>query len=83
MIKTMQTLINKTDTFLLYGEIFCVIDIVEYNDIKKTDPITDEVYYVSYVDYVCENVLDETNVITWGESDLLCLFNNPEAFAHE
>ena len=76
------TEINKTDTFLLYGEIYCVMDVIECNQVRNVDTATGEVYHTNHVDYVCENVLDESDVIKWDKGNLLCLFNNPESFAH-
>jgi len=69
------TQVNKTDTFFLFSKLFCVMDIT-----KKVNHPEYGVWLI-YDNYVCENVLDESDKVDCTESEILEIFNNTEAYA--
>ena len=71
--------VNKTDTFFLYGEIMCVIEISQITTIHY-DKILDCRYSKSFTEYVCQDVLNESCIVKYTETEILNLINNPEIY---
>ena len=75
--------INQGDTFYMYGELYCLMEIVQL-ETTLTDEDGENPFLKRWTEWRCENVLDETDKFKgYSESEMLHIFNNPYLYSNE